>query len=894
MNFVVSSPSSSERARSPPKPQSPSSFLMTTSGKPFGGVRSTSPILKARGSSYRNDEPVSFSELDLNRPFTEAERIVNQGPEYIKFHQTVEKHLAYIGHHDEGRRYQALIGLYSALDGNFRDPNCESFIRDSVVPGLLVLIEQPPPEVQHVLPNVDLARCHSLALKTFGSCGDLAVKSGVPRLIELLRRLARSRRLPAALAGTWGFLNPVWVVNAIVRTGSNGVRVLVDCCLDGFDEVDLWALQALAQHEVVQTELILPALVQELGASDGERRHKAVVALGTFKDRAVSVIDALVDLLLTGATDQLTVCQALRDIGEEGESALCDTALNSVRSRERKVAAAALGKPPMSNDDSYPVIDVRTGLDRQLLTEVVEEGEGGDILEVKVVVDSRELLTRLKTVCVIGGLDFPAPAFSVNNPYISSPIKNAATTSRNNRYKPPFRLTMGAMEALNTLLEDKVPDVRVAAVTSLANSQAEWALENGTVRKMFKLLRDKDGRVREMAILALGKLGPTVLELPMSSSMNSRKMTPLKGTRTASKSLINQSPWFKGRSTTGNSSSSRRSRLAPKGNRTGREEQDNGPVKIGSLLVQRMVKTLLNDSLHKARIAAAATLGDWGQKSIQAIPSLVQTLAEGKVLRKIVAKSIGKTGDEGIRTLTEIIEGVYLHKEVVYDAYDIDDKERGRLKQRLQRGGVAVRVAAIHGLEETSPGDKIFGRVVTTLYRSLKSPMPSVRAAGVRVLGTFYGRTKGDNIPYLMRLPDHLFGLLDDKDESVRRHTASVLATMNPKGEFFLVEAALNAKQASMREAAAWGLRKIGARCIQTLLVALNDKVFKVRRTVNKSICYIRPESIVSGIRQRDTAVQDSFRMMVLEILDDHEQDNDVRAHLLTVIQLLTHQPPEH
>ena len=200
-------------------------------------------------------------------------------------------------------------------------------------------------------------------------------------------------------------------------------------------------------------------------------------------------------------------------------------------------------------------------------------------------------------------------------------------------------------------------------------------------------------------------------------------------------------------------------------------------------------------------------------------------------------------------------------------------------------------MAAIHGLEETKIAEKSFGRVVTTLYRSLKSPMPSVRAAGVRVLGEFYSRTENDSIPYLMRLPDHLFGLLDDKDESVRRHTASVLATMNPKGEFFLVEAALNAKQSTMREAAAWGLRKVGARCIQTLLVALNDTAPKVRRTVTNSICYIRPESIVSEIRQRDSAVQDSFRMMVLEIMDDHDKENNVRAHLLTVLQMLTHQP---
>ena len=111
--------------------------------------------------------------------------------QFLKLTDTISKHVAYIGHHKEGVRHSALVGLLSALDGKFERIDLRPIITNLVVPSLLVLIEQQPPLINEVLPGVEPGRCHALALKTFGECGANAVREGVPRLLEFLRRLAQ-------------------------------------------------------------------------------------------------------------------------------------------------------------------------------------------------------------------------------------------------------------------------------------------------------------------------------------------------------------------------------------------------------------------------------------------------------------------------------------------------------------------------------------------------------------------------------------------------------------------------------------------------------------------------------------------------------------------------------
>ena len=193
--------------------------------------------------------------------------------------------------------------------------------------------------------------------------------------------------------------------------------------------------------------------------------------------------------------------------------------------------------------------------------------------------------------------------------------------------------------------------------------------------------------------------------------------------------------------------------------------------------------------------------------------------------------------------------------------------------------------------EDTS---KHLGRVITTLYRATSYPTPAIRAASVKMLGKFYLRTvTGNNdssniTPYLVRLPDHINSLLSDKDINVRKQTASVLATLKPKGEFFLVEACLNASSAIVRAAAAWGLRKVGPSCIRTLFVALKDSNKKVQQVVRQTIRSFEIYDIVESVNERDPTLKDSYKANIMEILDDvNEEDNGLKAHLLNVVQRL-------
>merc|ERR1711991_1255566 len=139
-----------------------------------------------------------------------------------------------------------------------------------------------------------------------------------------------------------------------------------------------------------------------------------------------------------------------------------------------------------------------------------------------------------------------------------------------------------------------------------------------------------------------------------------------------------------------------------------------------------------------------------------------------------------------------------------------------------------------------------------------------------------------------MGLPDHTNSLLSDKDVNVRKQTAIVLATLKPKGEFFLVEACLNAVSPTVRSAAAWGLRKVGPSCIRTLFVALKDSSKKVQQTVRQTICSFEVLDIIDSINGRDSSLRNSYKANIMEILDDvNEEDNDLKAHLLNVVRRL-------
>ncbi len=849
-------------------------------------------IILNYNSASTKEEILEQNLENLEQSFQSQDQLNTQ---FLQLTDTISKHVAYLGHHKEGVRHSALVGLLSVLDGKFKRVDLRQILSNLVVPSLLVLIEQQPPLLTELLHDVDPGRCHALALKTFGECGNTAVNEGVPRLLEYLRRLAQARRLSKSLSGTWHFVNPKWVVNAIICTGHDGVSLLIDSCLDGFDEVDLWALSALAQHPVVQSKIIVSQLIEELNIADGTRREAAVLAIKYFMDRASDAVESLVDLLNTGSTNQNYICDALRAIGDDGEMALCELAIHASRGRERNVAAAALGRPPhgfhkVNNNQSkqYPIVEVKSSLNAELSVEVFENEEG-NVTRVNVIVDSRELLTRLKQSVVTSSFRFAKlDTFSETNPFISSPFKQVAIDVSTKKGSS-FFLSTNATKALSMLLTDKLAKIKSTAAKSLQYCPIEYALDSGVIEQLFKNLNDADGEVRENTVITLGKLGPATLNIATYDNTTSSLKTPMKSTNKKSKvvnSVINESPWFH----------------KSKEKRKQNELKNENLFGTSNICVKKVIKILLKDQLHKARSAAAWTLGRWGTHARSAIPALVQTLAEGKVDRKRVAYAIACTGDEGISVLCELIEGIYLHRNIDYgkdhSSSNLNEVTKQRLKQRIQRGGVQVKLNAIYGLDKIDENEtKYLGRVITTLYRATQYPTPAIRAVSVKMLGKFYLRTVSSSnntnysstiTPYLVRLPDHINSLLSDTDINVRKQTASVLATLKPKGEFFLVEACLNATSPIVRSAAAWGLQKVGPSCIRTLFVALKDSSKKVQQTVRQTIRSFEVLDIIDIINERDSSLRNSYKATIMEILDDvNEEDNDLKAHLLNVVRRL-------
>ena len=179
----------------------------------------------------------------------------------------------------------------------------------------------------------------------------------------------------------------------------------------------------------------MPQLIEELNIADGVRREAAVLAMKYFMDRSYDAIEPLLELLYTETTNQSYIYDALRAIGDDGEMALCDMAINAFESGERNVAASALGRAPyglkinnINGDDEqmcYPTVQVKSSLGEQLIVEVFED-QDGNVAKFNVVVNSRELLTRLKqsieTKMPLFRFEKPK-TFSKTNPFISSPFK---------------------------------------------------------------------------------------------------------------------------------------------------------------------------------------------------------------------------------------------------------------------------------------------------------------------------------------------------------------------------------------------------------------------------------------------------------------------------------------
>lgn len=88
-------------------------------------------------------------------------------------------------------------------------------------------------------------------------------------------------------------------------------------------------------------------------------------------------------------------------------------------------------------------------------------------------------------------------------------------------------------------------------------------------------------------------------------------------------------------------------------------------------------------------------------------------------------------------------------------------------------------------------------------------------------------------------------GFLKDREQLVREAAAAALAEAGPHGELLLIEGVLKDSNPVIRASAAFGLMRIGARTIRTLLLAMNDRDSTVRQAVGRAIQYLGLQNVI-------------------------------------------------
>lgn len=92
-------------------------------------------------------------------------------------------------------------------------------------------------------------------------------------------------------------------------------------------------------------------------------------------------------------------------------------------------------------------------------------------------------------------------------------------------------------------------------------------------------------------------------------------------------------------------------------------------------------------------------------------------------------------------------------------------------------------------------------------------------------------------------------GFLKDKEAGVSQCAAEAIADTGAHGELLLIEGALKDSNPTIRRSSLYGLTRVGAQTIRTLLLACNDREPSVRQVAGEAIlCLSLNEIFVYGI----------------------------------------------
>ncbi|KAA6401345.1 MAG: hypothetical protein EZS28_003135 [Streblomastix strix] len=234
-----------------------------------------------------------------------------------------------------------------------------------------------------------------------------------------------------------------------------------------------------------------------------------------------------------------------------------------------------------------------------------------------------------------------------------------------------------------------------------------------------------------------------------------------------------------------------------------------------------------------------------------AIYPLAQCLRDGTVNRKHVAATMACMSPQGLDALLQATA-----------AFAILPTQ--------------VRAAIVFGLRCVDLGATVAAAsdaVVETLHLACRDPIPIVRRAGIRAMGSLFRRfggasgtnnsTAGNGIQssllntqsqgaivYLRPksfLP-LIYPFLRDKDRGVREAASATLAKSGPEGILLLKEGLLRDTSSAIRSACAIGLFFAGTDSIRTVLLALGDRDEQVRQAAEKVIVAFGSKAIAREI----------------------------------------------
>lgn len=256
-------------------------------------------------------------------------------------------------------------------------------------------------------------------------------------------------------------------------------------------------------------EPLVPGLVELLKHEKPRVREQACMCLRKIGKRAKAAVPALLDALASSEHNvREQAAKALQGIGtdEVTNTDQLKAALTDDNWNVRDLASRALGKMGAKGSVLQELVEKFDSPDAADRIEVIESlmqlGTADAVPTFERAIDDPEPEVREKAVDALGRQGYPEMVLELCRAMRDPVARVRASAAGQFHYSGK---TPEAVTALTALLDDPVPEVRVAACATL--SKASGSLAKELVPKIIALLGDLSPEVQWAAMRALGALG---------------------------------------------------------------------------------------------------------------------------------------------------------------------------------------------------------------------------------------------------------------------------------------------------------------------------------------------------------------------------------------------------